>query len=269
MRTKRAMRNVRYNVEMELSRPLGWSSRDTSSCKLQQHQQQQQFELKSEHSFPGSQYLVRAQAHERCPSTQASVRGSFRSEGSGQSALHTAATQSLATSSSIRRSPFQFAPHLSPTRLSSPERFRASSAMQMMLEEQEPSMSRLPSGLDRSSMLQSSLSSRQELPLLRPIHQHQHIYQNIGPFANTGSYFRSTMPLPTIRAIRPIPYNPAIMRSEQHVPYSPRSTLGLRHSQRRRYDMKIAQIRRERDSRVQLQYSRPPFIVGNNRLCQV
>lgn len=291
MRTKRVMRNVRYNVEMELSRPLGWSSRDSSSFKYEQHQhqldhqhqhqeqrlhqhehQQHELQLKSEHSFPG-QFLVRAQAHERSPSTQASVRGSFRSEGSGQSALH--ASQSHGTASSIRKSPFMFAPHLSPGRLSSPERFRTTSAMQMMAE--EPSMGRVASAspLDRSSMLQSamSMSGQRELPLLRPIHQHQHIYQNIGPFAHTG-YFRATMPLP--KAIRPIPYHPAMMGSGsgQHVPYSPRSTLALRHSQRRRYDMKIAQIRRERDSRVQLQYnntnnSRPPFVVGNNRLCQV
>ena len=287
IRTKRAMRNVRYHVEMDYPRRqagLGWISSDLDKP----------VHRKSELPFPG-QFLVRAQAHEpRSPSAQMSVRGSFRSEGSGQSALHP--SQSLATSSimrldrsSLRRSPFTFSQHVVTGRglLSPVDRYRASSAMQIGDE-----------NFGSPSLLeQSLLQSRRELPLLRPIQQqrqlhqltsmqqqslpqhqhqnpfHQHIYQNIAPLAHSNSFLRATLPQP--RAIRPIPYHP-MRSSELPLPFGPHrsgSSLALRLSQRRRYDMKIAQIRRERETRAQLFNSRPPpsFDLDdpNVRLCQV
>lgn len=287
LRTRRqAMRNMRYNADLEFSRtPLGsssWSSSRRADGKpfLLQHSSSSQHpsplpqyeHRKSELPFPGH-FLVRAQAHTRAsPSTQAaSVRGSFRSEGSGQSALHTTShshgTASAISMMPVRQSPmFSFSSHLAPVPpYSSPERFRAASAMQLA---DAPSL---------RSLLQSGsplTAIDRELPLLRPIQQHHHqhlqqpqpIYQNVGPLAHSG-FLRATMPLAK-GLQRPIPYHPAMERHD--IPFGNRhSALGLRHSQRRRFDMKIAQIRREREeTRVQL-FNRPPYLVGNTRLCQV
>ncbi|KAI1287486.1 Protein turtle [Halotydeus destructor] len=268
---QRAMRNVRYNVEMEYSKPLGWQSAAGSvidkSSNTSTHHGVSLVNRKSE--FP-SQFLVRAQAHDPSPS----VRGSLRSDGSGQSALHpphsvaTNNSSSRLDRTSLRPSPFSFTQSISEAHdelgQSPPERYRASSAMHLT---SEPVMFDHPSTIEQTQLIHS----RRELPLLRPIQDqhHQHIYQNIGPgLAHSTGFMRATMPLPKV--VRPTPYHPILSQQQPGISYpgpGPRSSMNLRISQRRRFDMKIAQIRREREAnRLQMQYDdRPPF----TRLCQV
>ncbi|XP_054162906.1 protein turtle homolog B-like isoform X2 [Oppia nitens] len=222
---RRAMKNVRYNVEMEYSRPLGWISR-TSDGK---------FVVKGQPILMkniGYNTDEQLHAYDLTPSNQASVRGSFRSDGSGQSGpnhtnvfpLHRhhsqfsrSSTHSSLPSRSQRNQSFSpqsysFRSGYNISQVFRPRdpRFRTSSPGpglppdSLSMEQELSSVRQTSSSFERSSQIPmisspSLRSQLQELPALRPIHEHLHRHNN-----HSMSQLRATVPIsrqPNIRAI--------------------------------------------------------------------
>lgn len=231
---RRAMKNVRYNVEMEYSRPLGWISRASDG----------KFVIKGQPMFGKSSYFEdHSHNYDLTPSNQASVRGSFRSDGSGQSGpTHThqiqfpphrhhshitrSSTHSSLPSRTYRNQSFSpqsysfrsgqissiYRPRDSRFRTSSPGPGLAPDSLSM---DQELSSVRQTSSFERSSGQIPTISSAalrshlHELPALRPIHEHLHRHHhnhNVSPL-------RATVPIARQPNFRPINRGPLLLET--------------------------------------------------------
>jgi len=231
---RRAMKNVRYNVEMEYSRPLGWISRASDG----------KFVVKGQPIFGKSIYSEdHLHNYDLTPSNQASVRGSFRSDGSGQSGpshAHQVQFPSHRHHSHISRStthsslPFRtyrnqsFSPQSysfrsgnSISSIPRDSRFRTSSpgpglAPDSLNIENELSSVRQASSFERSSGQIPTISSASlrsqlhELPALRPIHEHLHRHQHNH---NIPQSLRATVPIRGQPNFRPINRGPLLLET--------------------------------------------------------
>lgn len=228
---RRAMKNVRYNVEMEYSRPLGWISRTPDG----------KFVVKGQHMFVKHSYDDQMHNYDLTPSNQASVRGSFRSDGSGQSGPnhqislpshrhHSYFNRSLTHQSLPSRShpnqsfspqsySFRSGHNISQVYRPRDTRFRTSSpgpglAPDSLIMDQElSSVRQTSSSFERSSApfpMISSASLRshlQELPALRPIHEHLHRQ------THSISQLRATVPMARQPNFRPINRGPLLLET--------------------------------------------------------
>lgn len=220
---RRAMKNVRYNVEMEYSRPLGWISRASDG----------KFVVKGQPYFTKHGFFDdQTHNYDLTPSNQASVRGSFRSDGSGQSGPNHQISYPPHRHSHISRSsthqslPSRIHPHqsFSPQSYSFRSghniseayrprdiRFRTSSPgpglppESLTLDQDISSVRQTSSSFERSTALNPMISSAslrsqlQELPSLRPIHEHLHRQTQ----SHSLSQLRATVPIrqPNFRPI--------------------------------------------------------------------
>ncbi|CAG2172183.1 unnamed protein product [Oppiella nova] len=218
---------------MEYSRPLGWISR-TSDGK---------FVVKGQPVFGKPMgYSIDEQIHayDLTPSNQPSVRGSFRSDGSGQSGpthqiqfpshrhhshINRSATHSSLPMRSHRNQSFSpqsysfrsghnissvFRPRDSRFRTSSPGPGLPPDSLTM--DQELSSVRQTTSSFERSSQMPiiSSASLRshlQELPALRPIHEH--LYRHNHP----TSQLRATVPIARQPNFRPINRGPLLLET--------------------------------------------------------